>query len=63
MTRRIESVLLGSLAVGVVAAGIAWACTPSADIVVSPPSGKSGDSAAVLLGDKAVSREPGRPRG
>jgi hypothetical protein len=47
MTRRLEAIVLSALAVGVVAAGIAWACTPSAEIVVSPSQGRSGDAATV----------------
>ena len=45
--RRIGPILLGVVSACVVGAGIAWACTPSAEISVTPDRGRIGDSATV----------------
>lgn len=45
--RRIGAVVLAALSAAVVGIGVAWACTPAAEISVSPAKGKSNDTATV----------------
>ena len=58
--RRSFAVVLGVLAGGLLAAGLAWACTPSAAIEVTPNAHRSGGADARVSGAHFVPSTPER---